>query len=244
MRALSAGELLDVWEHGLAQAPWEQALTLLAAASPDTAREALASLPIGHRDARLLALRERLWGPHMAAVVVCPECRERLELALDTHEMLAGSPPDPPSEIPLIIGEFKVTMRVPTTLDTQLGDSGYPTTGGNTTQVLKRCVLRLEGENPVEVDQLPQEVLAGIEKRMAEADPLADIQLDLTCPSCHHRWRAVFDIVSFLWTELEVWVGRILSDVHTLARAYGWSERDILALSPTRRQFYLEMVGA
>jgi len=35
-----------------------------------------------------------------------------------------------------------------------------------------------------------------------------------------------------------------LSDVHTLARAYGWRERDILTLSPTRRQFYLNMVGA
>ena len=79
---------------------------------------------------------------------------------------------------------------------------------------------------------------------MAEADPLADIQLDLTCPSCERRWRAVFDIVSFLWTEIEVWAWRTLSDVHTLARAYGWSERDILTLSPTRRQFYLEMVGA
>ena len=49
--------------------------------------------------------------------------------------------------------------------------------------------------------------------------------------------------MSFLWTEIEAWAWRMLSDVHTLARAYGWGERDILALSPTRRQFYLEMGG-
>ena len=54
----------------------------------------------------------------------------------------------------------------------------------------------------------------------------------------------VFDIVSFFWTELEVWVARVLSDVHTLAQAYGWSEHDILSLSLTRRQCYLEIVGA
>jgi hypothetical protein len=79
---------------------------------------------------------------------------------------------------------------------------------------------------------------------MAEADPLADIQLGMTCPFCDHRWRVVFDIVSFLWTEIEAWAWRMLADVHTLAQAYGWGEREILTLSPTRRQFYLDMVGA
>lgn len=79
---------------------------------------------------------------------------------------------------------------------------------------------------------------------MANADPLADIQLALTCASCGESFSSPFDIVSYLWTEIEVWALRILSDVDTLARAYAWSERDILNLSPLRRQFYLERVGA
>jgi hypothetical protein len=79
---------------------------------------------------------------------------------------------------------------------------------------------------------------------MAEADPLADIQIAISCPACAQGWRAAFDILTFLWSEIEAWAWRMLSDVHTLASAYGWCERDILALSPTRRQFYLEMVGA
>ena len=37
---------------------------------------------------------------------------------------------------------------------------------------------------------------------------------------------------------------RLLMDVHLLARAYGWSEAEVLALSPARRRFYLEMVEA
>jgi hypothetical protein len=28
--------------------------------------------------------------------------------------------------------------------------------------------------------------------------------------------------------------------VHALARSYGWTEADVLAISPTRRRFYLE----
>jgi hypothetical protein len=34
-----------------------------------------------------------------------------------------------------------------------------------------------------------------------------------------------------------------LREVHTLAWAYGWREADILAMSPARRQFYIELVG-
>ena len=45
------------------------------------------------------------------------------------------------------------------------------------------------------------------------------------------------------WAELDAWARRLLLDVHTLARAYGWSERDILQLTETRRQFYLNLIG-
>jgi len=52
-----------------------------------------------------------------------------------------------------------------------------------------------------------------------------------------------FDILTYLWSEIEDWAQRLLLEVHTLALAYGWSERDILAMSPRRRRLYLEMVG-
>jgi uncharacterized protein YbaR (Trm112 family) len=244
MHALSAGELLDVWEAGFAQAPTERALALLAVACPETSRDALAALTIGARDASLLRLREGLWGPQMAAVVVCPGCQERLELTLDTGQMLASSQPALPSEIPLSIAEYNITFRLPTSLDMLAGVVQGAPEGGRPL-LLERCLLSAqEGGSPVSPETLPAEVLAGVVKSMAEADPLADIQLELNCPACEQRWRAVFDIVSFLWTEIEVWAWRMLSDVHTLARAYGWHEREILSLSPTRRQFYLEMVGA
>jgi hypothetical protein len=244
MRALSAGELLDVWEAGFAQAPTERALALLAVACPETSQDVLAELSIGQRDGNLLILRERLWGPQMAAVVVCPGCRERLELSLDTREMLANSQRKQPSEIPLSIAEYSVTFRLPTSWDlvAEVGPGGLR---AGIRGILERCLLSArQGNTPVSSDKLPEEVVAAIAKCMAETDPLADIQLGLTCPACRHQWHALFDIVSFLWTEIEVWAWRMLSDVHTLARAYGWGEREILSLSPTRRQFYLEMVGA
>jgi hypothetical protein len=35
-----------------------------------------------------------------------------------------------------------------------------------------------------------------------------------------------------------------LREIDVIARAYGWSEREILGLSARRRQSYLETIGA
>ena len=78
---------------------------------------------------------------------------------------------------------------------------------------------------------------------MARADPQADVTFSITCPACGHAWQAIFDIVSFFWREVNAWSYRLLYEVHLLASAYGWREADILAMSPWRRQCYLEMTG-
>src|SRR5258708_7818916 len=64
---------------------------------------------------------------------------------------------------------------------------------------------------------LPSEVVQAAAARLAEADPGADLRLAVSCPGCGHQWRAVFDIVSFFWSELDAWAGRMLREVHILA---------------------------
>ena len=78
---------------------------------------------------------------------------------------------------------------------------------------------------------------------MEVCDPLAAIDIPLDCLNCGHQWQPLFDIVSFFWTEIAAQARRLLREVHTLARYYGWREADILAMSAIRRQFYLEMGG-
>ena len=244
MRAPSAAELLDLWEDGLARTHAQRALALLMTMFPGVSRDTLGALSIGQRDAELLRLREALWGPRMAAIAECLACRERLELPLDIREILADSNPTGSGEIAFSLADYSIVYRLPTTLDIAAAES-EETPESARSLILDRCVLSArQGTALVNSEQLPPEVVAGIAESMAEADPLADIQLNLTCPACRHTWRASFDIVSFLSTEVEAWAWRILSEVHTLAGAYGWTERETLALSPTRRQFYLEMVGA
>jgi hypothetical protein len=244
MRALTAAELLNVWEDGDSSTSTRRAVLLLAAMYPEARQDALASLSVGRRDAELLRLRETLWGHRMAAIAVCPTCRERLELTLDTRDLLAMADGTEVGETSLTQGDCSVVFRIPTTEDV-IASEGAEDLDAARSLILERCLLSAEQAGaPVNLLQLPAEVVTAIAESMAQADPLADIQLKIDCPSCKQRWLAAFDIVSFLWTEIEAWARRILFEVHTLARAYGWREVEILALSATRRQLYLEMVGA
>jgi len=86
--------------------------------------------------------------------------------------------------------------------------------------------------------------LEEIGERMALADPQAETRLTLHCPECAHAWGETLDITSFLWTEIEGCARRLLFEIHVLASAYGWTEAEILSLSPHRRACYLEMVQA
>jgi hypothetical protein len=109
--------------------------------------------------------------------------------------------------------------------------------------LFERCLLSVSCDGQMcKLDNLPDEILSKVEAAMSAADPQAEVQLDLFCPSCQHNWLATFDIASFLWSEINVWAQRLLNEVHLLAKAYAWREADILAMSPTRRRFYLERV--
>src|SRR5258706_8508179 len=79
MQAPSAAELLAVWERARAQPMTTQALMLLEAASPGVSWEDLAKLSVGQRDARLLALREVLFGSRLTGLTSVPRAEQKLE---------------------------------------------------------------------------------------------------------------------------------------------------------------------
>ena len=87
MRPLSAAMLLNVWERGRGEDGTGRALGLLAAACPDSARADLAQLPVGERDARLLTLREWIFGPRLAGLAACPACGERVEMDFEVEQI-------------------------------------------------------------------------------------------------------------------------------------------------------------
>jgi hypothetical protein len=91
MRAPTAAELLNVWENGLRQIPVDRALGLLEAVYPEQSAETLSELSIGERDARLLQVRQVLFGPLITNTTRCPRCSERLEWESEVTELCVNN---------------------------------------------------------------------------------------------------------------------------------------------------------
>jgi len=239
--ALTSSELLAIWERGDGQRPSRRALALLAGTAPHATPDELAAMPVGRRDASLVELRARLFGDAFTGVTSCPACSESIELTFGIDEVRRE--PAPHAPLSIREGPYSVELRVPTTAD--LAAIERETELDSARRALfARCVARAtRGDDSIGADELPADVEEAAITAMANADPQADVMLPVDCPGCEQTWLEPFDIVSFLWAELSVLARRLLADVHTLAAAYGWSESDILSLSPARRNAYLEMLA-
>jgi hypothetical protein len=227
--------VIRIWERGERQDPAQRALTLLQAAVPGKPRRQLARYSLGRRDACLLELRQRTFSSRLEAFAECPRCGERLEYSLKA-EKLSERPGGAQRPRPIQMDGRALELRLPDSTD--LAYAARAASLDEARQRLAgRCVIGAA------VEELPDPVLAEVGASLAEADPGADVLIDLQCPSCAERWQVVFDIASYLWEEVRVLARRLMAEVHELARAYAWSERDILAMSAARRRFYLEMVS-
>jgi hypothetical protein len=234
MRLLSAAELLDLWERGRGRHPLDRALLVLGTAFPDVPYDRLAELPIGRRDAALLERRLATFGARLQGDIDCSACSERLAFTLDARALRLPAA----GEGPVIAAGL--SFRLPTSRDlAQAIDEPDPERVAR--RLAELCLLPAEGQAVRR--EWPEALLAEVESRMAEADPQADVELALACEACGHAWNAALDIGGLFWEELEARALRLLHDVHLLARAYGWSEQEVLALSEARRAAYIGMVG-
>ena len=244
MRPLSVAELMGVWERGLDVRPCERALAILAAACPESSTSALARISIGRRDAVLLTVREWAFGPELAVVAECPECHQPLETTLRVEDLRAETNEAAADAVAwLSSGRFRVSCRAPNTGDL-LATAGKDAEATRQ-QLFARCVVEaFRDADPIGADDLPEDIVREVVEHIALIDPQADTRINFACPECRHGWTEAFDIASFFWAEIDAWARRLLRDVNVLARAYGWREHDVLALSPTRRQIYLAMAQA
>jgi hypothetical protein len=229
-----ATDLLATWESGLAAGPVHRALLLHSLVG-----DASAEAAIGSRDRQLFALRRTLFGERLNARMSCPGCATEQEFDFDVANVLRT---ESHADSPLWVdaGEWRVLLRLPTSGDL-LAAADDPEEARNV--LLSRCVLAVERHGqPVDAG-LPAEVQYRVAAAAAEADPAADVLVTMACVECGQRNTMTVDIVSYLWAELDTWARSLLLDVHVLASAYGWTEPDVLALSPARRRYYLELAG-
>jgi hypothetical protein len=245
MRCLSTCETLHLLEWKREPSSGDKAATLLSLACPEMTRAEVLELPIGQRDALLLALREAMFGPLLVARVDCPGCSEALEIRLDTASLLAGATSDHAieREQPIELDGLSFRLRPPTSADL-LRAGECEDVDGARALLLDRCLLSVQhdGED-VPIADLPEEALGEFSKIVDRIDPLADLRLDYTCPGCSQAGEVLLDPAEFLWAELRDCAVRLLQEIDVLARTYGWRESDILAMSASRRRLYVELVS-
>ena len=240
MRPLGSSDVLSAWEEGRQRSSTHRALVILWRAFPELSPEDVSGLPLGARADLLLQVYGQNAGPKLDGVCVCPKCAAQVAVSVDIAELTRRAQcAIPPIDID--VGRRRFRFRPPSS-DDLLAIRACGSAEEAREALLARCIIEPEADDAASA-RLPDEAVAELERQLGDCDPLAEIVLDLTCPDCGVQWRAELDVVDFVWEALDGRARQLLFDIDALARAYGWSEPEILALSPARRGWYVDRVS-
>jgi hypothetical protein len=237
---LPAALLLEARERAARLHPIDRALLVLALAGGTG--EDLAALPLAERDRRLIALRRATFGDRIACLAECPACGESLAFDLAAGRLLdgIGTAPEPES---LALSGWEIALRPIDSRD--LAAAALTGDRKRAAATLVRRVMAVT-RRPAEAEagaEIPETVLEIAEAHIGDREAVCDIAVELQCVSCGAAWTAGFDIGAHLWEEIDAAARRLIGEVATLARWFGWSEADILAMPATRRHAYLAAQG-
>jgi hypothetical protein len=214
--------------------PHERAIAAITALT-DTPSAEPDRWPLRSCDAGLLELYRERYGPELRAVSACPECGALLELNFAVADLLQALGEPASEELSLTAGGYELELRLPTVADLAAAQRARERDRAAAT-IAAACVAscRRDGAT-ISADSIPGAVLDEAERRLERFD-LGGEPLDLLCPDCATEWQATVDVPTLVLAELDAEGRRLLADVHVLARAYGWSEREIVALPAWRRR--------
>lgn len=234
MHALTGERLLIAWERGRENAePW-RALQLLETALPDETPSSLAAQPLARRNALLFELHRISFQDHLDGFTICRRCGAQLEFSISTWQLEEQL--QIPGEEAWEEEAHTWRMRPATTADLIAALEAGDDAGAQAT-LLTRTVTRSDAE---EFDSPQPGWLARFERLNASAE----IRCAFECNCCGAAEVLDLDIERYLWREVSVAARRLLAEVHTIARAHGWSEQSILSMTSARRTAYLEMLQA
>jgi len=146
----------------------------------------------------------------------CARCGGLLELRLDLAAVVRDAEPEMMNRVD--------GVRLPTVRDLERA--------GSSEEFLASCAPDHTGD------------LAEIEQALSDADPLGTVALNAACCLCGNDVRVEIDLVARWLAIAQRAAHELLEEVHALARHYHWSEREILALNESRRQYYIALCEA
>jgi hypothetical protein len=230
--------LLSLWERGVSQGDFDRGDALI------EALDAGGSAPrtLGERTIRLLNAHARLFGPRLDLLSHCPSCGTDAQFSADCAVLALQLPvPESTASHHVDIDDLAISFHLPTHADVATAAHAL-TDDGFVRRLLEGCVVACTRDGtPVPSDEWPPSMLDALSARIEALDPGASVSFALRCPACASGWRAPLDCGQLLWQKVQLAAERLLLDIDTLARAYGWTESDVLRLSPVRRAAYVQM---
>lgn len=211
-------------------------------------------LTTGDREALLLHLRRLTLGERIPGVLNCPypDCGQPMDLTLRASDLLLPPYAQPQPEYQATVQQdgsaWRVRFRLPTGGDQEDAArlAGRQMEAGERL-LASRCLLEITADQAggaaIRIaDEPPEEVTAALPLLLSERDPQAEVQLELTCPSCGRAFSAVFDAASYFFREIDSRSTRLYRQVHLLALYYHWSEAEIMSMTLVKRQRYLGLL--
>ncbi|QIG49837.1 hypothetical protein G5V57_20205 [Nordella sp. HKS 07] len=204
----------------------------------------LAKLTLGDRERLLLAVCSHLLGAQADLAVTCPACRALVEVPIRFSDLISARPARAAIRCSLVAGdgEWSAELTPPTGMDL---DRAMKAGSEAARRLLESGLMALfdaRGQ-AVSRDALPQECEAELAEKLLALDPLAECRIGVECPHCTQHFDTLLDGFALLRTAFGG-AEALYGDVYRMARAYHWSEADILALPLAKRARYLAIAMA
>lgn len=229
-------QILDIWDTCISKDQLFKGATLATLAFPQSEFSTIMEWSIDKRDTVLFHIRRALFGNQFTNIAHCPQCSQKLEWEFSYQQLQIPSILDIKDnvEIPLNITGTKMLVRLPTSIDVKLN---------NENEILNNCILNHSDlKDKINANKLP-DFNTKINDAFAANCHASNISYQLQCVDCSHNWQGIFDILSYLWKEIDQWAKGFLQQISLLAKNYGWSELEIINMSQNRRNHYLQLIN-
>lgn len=236
MATVDPAWLLRAWESAGSVVPAARGAVLVQEAGLTADLDTALDLPVGSVAGLVARVYAEQFGPDADAVLDCPACGAALDVAVPVGLVASADDGVGPGagDVTLPSGR-RVQVRVPSTRDLLAVREDDDVAAA----LLARCVGDAGGTEAPTLDDAETAVVDAALEELAGA---ACVVVRSACPECGTGVAGQVDVAAFLWDRIDREAPGVLADIADLAASFGWSEAEILALTPARRASYLALV--
>jgi hypothetical protein len=190
-------------------------------------RELVRALPVADRDYLIMKLRQITFGSRVELVLDCPACGAPMDIDFDLDSVPVEARPQQP--------EYRLRTEEGPELRFRLPRVGDVEEAGDGNALLARCT---DGAAAAPA------IWSALDEEIERVSPKVNPDFEAACPGCGHAFTAPFDPVAVLLRDLHRREPQFDRGVHLLSFYYHWPLSEILALTPARREHYVDLLSS